>query len=246
MTLPQLLVYTLYPVMFITLIISLLFCYRKQNPSYLQFFPFYHLFACCIEAITGLYFTVDHSLLRLGDYSLYNLFTLVEFLFFFFFILTQLTRRMYKLILWGAGITALVLLSSFVLSYRSLDFPVWQGVMTTNLFYILGCILYFLNILKDLPYADLSKEPSFWIMAGLFFYAVIEGPTIGIILNYNPLFVSSILYKSMNGIAYIILHLLFIKAYTCKIKDNGSSRIYNSSGTDQETQTHSREAMQRI
>jgi hypothetical protein len=148
----------------------------------------------------------------------YNLYTLVEFFFFFFFILTQLTRRQYKLILCGGGIVALALLLSLLLAYRSLNFPVWQGTMTTNMFYILGCLLYFLNIFKDLPYANLSKEPSFWIMTGLFFYSVIEAPTLAVILNYKPLVTSNLLYITTNGIAYLFLQLLFIKAYTCKIQ----------------------------
>lgn len=91
MTLPAFFNYTLNLVMAITLFISLLFCYKKQNPSYLHFFPFYHLFACCIEVIVFLYYVTDYSLPHLEDSTLYTLFTLGEFFFFFFFILTQLT-----------------------------------------------------------------------------------------------------------------------------------------------------------
>lgn len=204
-------------VVFVTLVISFLFCYRKQNPSYLHFFPFYHLFACCIEVIAYFYFMVDYSA-PMMKHAPYNVFTFGEFFFFFFFILTQLTRRQYKLILWVGGVIALGLLFSFLLTYRSLNFPVWQGVMTTNVFFISGCILYFLNIFKALPHANLSKEPSFWIMMGIFFYSVIEAPTIAVVLNYKPLFASTLLYSIVNTIAYILLHLLFIKAYTCKIR----------------------------
>jgi hypothetical protein len=200
------------------LIVSFLFCYRKQNPSYLRFFPFYHLFACCVEVITQLYFVIDYSLLRVGDNSLYNLFILGEFFFFFFFILSQLKRRQYRIFLWGGGIITLAILLSFLLAYRSLDFPVWKSAITTNILFILGCLLYFLNIFKELPYANLSKEPSFWIITGIFFYSVIEAPTLAVVLNYKPLFASTILYQSINGIAYLLLHLLFIKAYICKVR----------------------------
>ena len=218
MTLQALFSYILNFVMVITLIISFLFCYKKQNPSYLYFFPFYHLFACCIEIIIYFYLIEDYYFAIARDGSLHNLFNFGEFFFFFFFILAQLTRRMYKLILCGGGIIAFGLLLFFLLNYRSLNFPVWQGVTTTTIFFILGCILYFLNILKKLPHANLSIEPSFWIITGLFFYSVIEGPTLCVILNYRPKLTSTLLYTTINGIAYIILHLLFIKAYTCKIR----------------------------
>lgn len=203
-------------VLAITLVVSFLFCYRKQNPSYLRFFPFYHLFACCIEIVTSFYFIADQSL-SLVERPPYNLFTIAEFLFFWFFIFSQLTGRMYKLILCGGGVIASGLLLSFLLKYRLLNFPVWQGAITTTIFFILGCLLYFSNIFRNLPYANLSKEPSFWIITGLFFYSVIEAPTLAVVVNYMPKATSAVLYVLINGIAYLLLHILFIKAYTCKV-----------------------------
>lgn len=223
MTLSLFICYTGYLIMSITLIVSFLFCYRKQNPSYLRFFPFYHLFACCIEVIAGQDFIADDSLPRV-HYSPYNLFTVVEFIFFFFFILTQLTRRQYKLILCVAGSITLATLLSFLI-YQAFNFSIWQGTMTTNIFFILGCLLYFLNTFKKSAYSDLLKEPSFWIMTGLFFYSVIEAPTLAIVLNYKFSHAARLLYTIINGIAYTLLHLLFIKAYTCKFGNNSNSYI---------------------
>jgi hypothetical protein len=217
MTLAYALCYFLYLMMFVTLILSFYFCFKEYNPGYLRFFPFYHLIACLTEGVANIYFLKKSFPLVLTQNIPYNFFSLIEFMFFTFFLSKQITEKKNKLLLYiGAGLSCTILVFLFFKN-QTFNYPNWNCTIPINIFYIAGCLLYFHNIFFKLSHANLSKEPSFWIITGILFYSVIETPTLFFAMHVNSPSFSIFTYIIINGIAYTLLHSLFIKAYTCRI-----------------------------
>lgn len=201
----------------LTFIISLLFCYRSYNPKYLRIFPIYHFSACLVEVVVDLYYTPDESYFKTTSNIPYNLFVLIEFFFFLYFILKQLRLKQYRLIIFLGAFLVVLYILYLTYIYKSFNFSVWKGTLVTSMFYIPACLLYFLYITKELPFTNLLKEPSFWIVSGFLFYSVIEAPTLPMILTYKSVYMLRSLYVAVNCTAYTILYLSLIKAYTCRI-----------------------------
>jgi hypothetical protein len=91
----------------------------------------------------------------------------------------------------------------------------------TNIAKCLFCIIYFFLVFKNFPRLNLKNLPSFWIVSGLLFSAAVSTPiflSIGY-LRYNvksPDIAFGVL--AVADISIIIMHLFFIKAYTCVIR----------------------------
>lgn len=215
MTLDYVFYILLRSLMIITLVTSFFFCFRNFNPAYLRLFPFYHLTACTTELIVDLYFS-NHLRFSTSTNIPYNLFAFLEFIFFSYFISNQLDRKKYKLIIFiSAGITAMILFN-FTIKYHSLDYSNLIFTIPLNAFYIISSFLYFINTFSNLTSSNISKDPSFWIVSGILFNSVVVMPTL--IISLEATAFARSLYIIINSIGYLFLHLLFIKAYTCRIQ----------------------------
>jgi len=97
------------------------------------------------------------------------------------------------------------------------NIPPYQAYSFTNFALVIFCCFYYLQLFESMPTINLLKEPSFWIISGVFFCMCATIPLTSLrgYLYHN---IPYNLYLSMGGIgffAYGVMHLFFIKAYLC-------------------------------
>ena len=79
------------------------------------------------------------------------------------------------------------------------------------------CIAYYYQIFNNIPSLNLRKEPSFWIISGVFFCMSVHIPMYSSINYLRPkISINSYwLLSSISTFCYTVMHLFFIKAYLC-------------------------------
>lgn len=87
----------------------------------------------------------------------------------------------------------------------------------SNLGLVLFCSFYYFQLFESMPTLDLLKEPSFWILNGIFFCMCATIPVLAIKYYFVDKLSASV-YSTIEVIIpffYGIMHLFFIKAYLC-------------------------------
>lgn len=113
----------------------------------------------------------------------------------------------------------LLLIILFCIFTNDLSLPQHKAYTFTNFGLVLFCCFYYFQLFESMPTINLLKEPSFWIISGIFFCMCATIP----VFSLRGYFFDNIpynLYLSMGGIgffAYGVMHLFFIKAYLCSI-----------------------------
>jgi len=113
----------------------------------------------------------------------------------------------------------LLLIIIYCVFTNDLTIPAYKAYSFTNFGLVLFCCFYYLQLFESMPTINLLKEPSFWIISGVFFCMCATIPLTSLrgYLYHN---IPYNLYLSMGGIgffAYGVMHLFFIKAYLCSI-----------------------------
>ncbi len=88
-----------------------------------------------------------------------------------------------------------------------------------NLCNTISCTFFYYKLFKNVPDQDIKFEPSFWVIAGLFFYSALSLPFYALndyIKATFPLIASDIF--AISNVMIIIMHFFFIKAYICTIR----------------------------
>lgn len=90
-----------------------------------------------------------------------------------------------------------------------------------NLGLVFFCLEYYHHFFQEIPKSGLLKEPSFWVITGVFFCMSISVP-INALHDYlrSDTIVKLEDKKDLFSIAYLsygTLHLFFIKAYLCSV-----------------------------
>lgn len=105
----------------------------------------------------------------------------------------------------------------FCIFTNDLSAPQNKAYAFTNFGLVIFCCFYYLQLFESMPTINLLKEPSFWIISGIFFCMCATIPLTSLRgylydnIPYN-------LYLSIGSIgffAYGVMHLFFIKAYLC-------------------------------
>ncbi len=209
------LTYTLFHIaiftIFISFIVSLVYCFRSDKPTYLRIFPFYNFLALTTEVIVTLYYSKEN---KLNNNTPYNLFSFFEFLLLTYFAFQIISSHKYKPVLLLFSGLQLILFLFLSISNFSFDFDTRKFILPLNIYYILIFFLYLNFTFSKSLLTELSNESSFYIAIGILFYSVINIPALVFFNNNNNL--TNLIYIILNDIGYIFLHLLFIKAYTCK------------------------------
>jgi len=87
---------------------------------------------------------------------------------------------------------------------------------------VLFCCLYYFQIFEETPAINLLKEPSFWVVNGIFSCMCITIPVISL-RGFFFVHGSKEMHASMIAVAsfaYGVMHLFFIKAYLCAVKNS--------------------------
>lgn len=114
---------------------------------------------------------------------------------------------------------AFLVLMSFCLLIKTLYFSIVPTLSSLGL--VLFCCIYYLQLFKEMPTINLLKEPSFWIINGIFSCMCITIPLYsfwGFLSNNLPKELLGFL-GGIGAFAYGAMHIFFIKAYLlCSIR----------------------------
>jgi hypothetical protein len=199
----------------LSFVLSLFYNFKKGNPSYFKLFSLYSLLSLSTENIVIKYFSKVGILHKTNEIP-YNIFSLIEFIFFSYLALKIINYKRSKIIIAFFASLYAMLYIYFLLENHSFDFEIWKCVLPLNVYYIIIGILYLHYLTLPNISFDESEKKSFYIIIGIWFYSIITTPALFLTIYKTP--TSDYIYIIINDISYIILHLLFIKAYTCKIK----------------------------
>ena len=209
----------------IALITGCLYCYREGLPGYLKILPVYLFVSNGIEVfavpnlsvIFQLHFSpMEQSSLR---HLLYNLFTVFETFIFAYFLYQIIRSAQIKKLTIGLFSLFLIYFIKSSLSdglYHNND----PAVLFECIIIIIPCLTFFRELFTRPEPIDLLKEPSFWLVTGIFFYLA----TIFPLFLAHPWLKGHGLRKvaqglySINNFALSITYLLFTKGFTCRTK----------------------------
>lgn len=189
---------------------------QRSNKLYLRFFfinPFLALLIS-INTILNRYFFLLKKETFIIQY-LFLIFDLVFWAFFFQIIARNHQEKIFhKIVLAVSGLLIVVLFLSSDLTRSNLHI-----VSLFSLCKTIFCISFFHGLFSDIPYKNIKSEPLFWICCGLLFYSALSIPFYSlrdfIYLNF-PLLAQDIF--AISNVLIIIMHLFFIKAYLCIIR----------------------------
>jgi len=151
--------------------------------------------------------------------TIQNILLIADFIFwgvFFFRLLRQKIKILQFLFILCLTITILL---RFINGFDKAGFEIYA---ITNFGKALFCLFYYIELFKTKPKLILKNEPAFWIVSGLFFYSCVSLPFYAIyefIHARFPISISKNLF-SLTNIAIILMHILFIKAYLCQIRQH--------------------------
>lgn len=199
--------------------VASLFAYSSNRNTYLKFFPPFLLLTIGIE-YTG------HYLRSVGqnNISLYNFFTVFEFVFYMILI---------SIILRNIKAKKVIRISAFAYAAISIsNILFFQGMKTFHtITYSLGCLLivavciyYFLELFRSPRSVSLMSDPAFWICSGLLFFYCCGFPLYAFINFWAKVKWMAINFQKIVGILNIFLYSLFTIAFLCsKIRRSTSS-----------------------
>ena len=201
-------------VILVSFIIAL-YITKKDIPDYLKKFYLVPLITLLISAntILGAYINLYPKKLSILA-TIQNTLSLFDFIFWGFFFCYWLKQNS-RFIFFSFFLIIILLRVS--MGFSKVGFEIHA---ITNFGKTLFCIFYFYELFKAAPKLNLKNHPSFWIVTGLFFYSCISFPEYAVdnyLRTRLPREISRNLFSSTN-IAIIIMHLLFIKAYLCSIR----------------------------
>lgn len=216
-------------VLFVTLLIALSVAlkYVKKLPE-LRYIPFYLILFIILminDYLVSIFFfnSVYHKIyLHYVDGLLNFVVTLFEYLILTHYIVISISTLNYRKLLLVNSIVTISLFLIIILrinQYSKLEFAgslhLIYIVETLSLF--ISCLFYFLDLYISPQISNLKQTPSFWIVIGVFIYAIGTLP-LSIITQY--LFVKSYeRYNNMYSLIYFfysILFLMIIRSFLCK------------------------------
>jgi len=208
----------------LALAVGVFYCFRSFNPPYLRIMPVYLLVSIGIEIL------VNRFINQLLDFrpfahlpdartTLYNLFTPFELIIFSYFLFQVIQSLLVKKLV----VILICLFAIFFVQYslqKGLGDSNDIAVVLESVIIIIPCLTYFRELLAWNEPVNLLREPSFWMVTGIFFYLATIIPlymTRSYLYTHGFAGVSKSL-SSINNFALSITYLLFIRSYTCRIK----------------------------
>jgi hypothetical protein len=159
------------------------------------------------------------SLHAIHNATLYNAYSIFEFLFYFFTLREIIVNKKIKiLILILMIIYPLVPLLNILYFYSGNDFHSKTYAVGCILI-VAFCIVYFVELFQLPKAPKLKNEPAFWICTAILFNYVCTFPFWGLVnfMNEAPMIVINNLMTILM-IINILSYLLFTIAFLCRIK----------------------------
>lgn len=188
---------------------------KEQLPGYMKYFFWYPLVATCLFIL----FWLSHFKVLPNLFFYYS--NLVSVLFHFSFITLFIIRiidsknKKPLLILY-------ILFLFIIIFYLIKDFIQRNGLPFTisSIGLVIFSLIYYFQLFKNTPTVNLLLEPSFWIITGVFFGMGLNIPPYALgeyIINKNLQKEVYYLFAIIITSSYGIMHLFFIKAFTCSL-----------------------------
>jgi len=114
----------------------------------------------------------------------------------------------------------ILILIIYLLVTHNLEKHVYQAFSLSGFGLSILCLIYYYQLFNNLPILNLRKEPSFWIVTGVFFCMSIIVPSsamIGYLKNKISEF-NLIIIHDIATFSYLVMHVFFIKAFLCSIQ----------------------------
>ncbi len=198
----------------LSFLVSLFFYRVNKDIIYLRLFPFFLLVSFGVEAY-GIYLWY----IRRDTATLYNFFSLFEFIFYFFTLYHVVRNSLVKKLI-------TILSFSFIpLCLINIFFIQGLGKLHT-VTYSLGCLLiigltifYFYELFRLPKFISLTRAPAFWISSGLLFFYCCSFPYFALsdLLEGSAPFILNNFDKIIN-VLNILLYSLFSIAFVCRIR----------------------------
>jgi len=112
-----------------------------------------------------------------------------------------------------------VFLILFFLFTNDLSIQISTAFATTNFGLVVFCCFYYFQLFDAMPTLNLLKEPSFWVINGIFFCMCATIPILAIRYYLIDRMHASV-YSTIEVVipfVYGVMHLFFIKAYICSV-----------------------------
>lgn len=199
----------------IGLLTAFLLYFKKEAPFYLKLFPPFLLLNIIVNFIA-------HRILIKGGsshliYNFYSLFSIVFYFVILYYIIRS--RRIKKVILHAAWVYPILALGNIFFIQGVAGFHTYSYGLGAALV-VFFCVYYFQErLLRDQSTLKLTRDPSFWICAGvLFFFSItfIGFSSIHVIMHYPAGFLR--ILSLVIKIAEYLLYLSLIMAFICALK----------------------------
>ena len=207
-------------IVFISLSYGIIYWQKIKQHGYFLLFPIY----TAVSLSTTLLWFVKN--IDFPGVLIENIFIAFELVIFYnFFIKVFKEKRVYIILICLCALFFISLILGAVLLYSHQNeymniitffnhFGFTELVVIEEIFVVIPILLYYISLFNRPYINNLSEDPIFLVMTGMLFCMVSSLPIFvfsKVIINYDrPLLIY--LYI-INSVAYIVMHLFFIKAY---------------------------------
>jgi hypothetical protein len=201
----------------ISFLASLTAYFQKDSKRYLRLFPLLLFVTIMVELCAS--WLHAH---KKPTSILYNFFSCLEFLF-YMYILREIIQsiRMKKIIFHTAwlylflGVTNILFIQK-ITSFNSITYAI--GCLLISIF----CFSYFFDLFQQTYSVNLTRQPAFWICAGLLFFYTCSFPIYGLVNFLSQDFITKniqVLLILLN----VFLYSSFTIAFLCRIRVRNST-----------------------
>ncbi|HVV05203.1 MAG TPA: hypothetical protein VHC96_13325 [Puia sp.] len=203
----------------ISFLASLTAYFQKNTPRYLRLFPLFLLVTIIVEVVSTWMTLHNRSALLL-----YNFFGTFEFLFYIYVVRENIrSRRVKKLLLYTTWLFVLIVVINFLFIQRTAGFNSFTYALGCLLIAVI-CIYYFFELFQSTTSVNLTRQPAFWICAGLIFFYACSFPVYALL---NFLKEAPDIIKKNFGVILLLLNVLLYSSFTiaflCRLRVRNST-----------------------
>jgi len=187
---------------------------NKNIPPYMKGFYFYPL----VGLIMILFFWLDY--IKISPNNLFQTINTLSLIFHYYFLASFICKVLKLQGIFDFERILFWIFLSIIICSEVYDFlnKTRISFIVTNTFLLFFCICYYNKLFKNISVINLTDEPSFWVITGVFLGMGITLPFY--IFNqylFNLISRDNYYLLALMGISgYMIMHLFFIKAFLCK------------------------------
>ncbi len=201
----------------LTFILSLRIIKNRNIPEYMKGFYWYSIVGVIVLIPVFIDINITKRFFLLKTIVI-NFSILFHYLFLSLFIkkliVFELNKNFVNLIFWILLVLLFYSLSKDISSRVNI-----VAYIIANFGLIIFCLFYYYQLFNSLPSIDLIKEPSFWIITGVFFTMSVHIPILAS-MSFLKNKISQNSYFLLAGVTtfcYSLMYLFFCKAILCTI-----------------------------